>query len=384
MYKIKTTVLDKIIIFALIISPVLTFNDLLLQQGISSFETPMIVKLLKDILVFVLIGFSIVFILKRQVVSFTQLNLLLVFSLCLVVHLFTYFNLYLYLSGVRWLLPFIVGVILIPFINLKMIYKISVVIGILFLFSLLIQVWQALTFGTYYGVERFSFISNRTSGFYAYPTSLGFFIIISFFITYFYGQGRIRTLVVYLTPIAIFLANSKTAFISYIIFWFIIKFYERKVYLFILFPIIISLLLTIIYVVNPVSITQSLAARINFFILNFSDIKLIGSFGQATSTFANLKNQNIPFIYADSFIASIPVNIGLIGSLILIGGYFYFLYISYAMRSKEFTLFLVLYGLFSQNISITEAFPMNLLFSVLFAYYINNYCLKRKQGNLKC
>ena len=368
--------INKMILFILLITPIFTILDLMLQQGYSTISTPFYIKIIKDMAFLLITIISFIFILKNYKIQKIQLIFGSIIFIIIIMSLLKYNNIYMYLSGIRWIMPFLLAVILMKFIKKDLLVNIAYIIFILFTITLIFQIYEAFTVGNYYGQMRLNIISARTSGFYAYPTSLGFFLIVVFFVTYFYGKGKLRTITLYLIPFSILLANSKTAMVTYILILLIIKFYKKLDILIAFIPIVISVLFGLIYYFNHQSITQSFAARIGFFVDNTLNAGLIGSFGQATSIFQSLKgliNIELNVIYADSFIGALPVNIGFIGFIIFMCLYVFLLILSFRTSNLQFTIFLVIYGLFSLTMSITEAFPMNLLFSVFLAYYLNQY-----------
>ena len=81
----------------------------------------------------------------------------------------------------------------------------------------------------------------------------------------------------------------------------------------------------------------------------------------------------------DSFLASFLVNLGIINTLLvttLLTVIFFKLVYS---QDKEMLIFLIIFSLIALTTSITESYPVNLLFSVLVAYYVDpkNYNERR-------
>ena len=73
----------------------------------------------------------------------------------------------------------------------------------------------------------------------------------------------------------------------------------------------------------------------------------------------------------DSFYASYIINLGIINTLLLMTVLVILLFKFVKSQNKEKLIFLSICSLIALTTSITESYPMNLIFSVLVAYYID-------------
>jgi hypothetical protein len=295
--------------------------------------------------------------------------------------IFLYENMYLYLSGLRWIMPFLLAIVLIGFINEDLLYKIAKIMAYLFILTFILQIYELLYMGSYYGVGMYG-LSRRTTGFFQMPTTCGFLVILAFFINYFYGNGKLRKVVLYLTPISLLITFSKTALVVYIISLAVIKFYKNIYILIVSVGILLAISFFILYLYIPDSLTVSLGTRIELLFQNLENMNYFsGNFGQSSNTFLMIKEkfgiEYIEVVGADSLIGAIPVNIAFFGFVVFISLYIILVIISIKYNNKAFTIFLLIYGLFSFTISITEAYPMNLLFAVFLAYYLQSIKIRR-------
>lgn len=345
---------------------------------IGSLKTPLVVKAIKDLFFMLIVMFYLIIIMKRKKIKiFTLLGVLfLVVLICL--NSFNGNKLSI-IAGIRWIFPFILGFLLIGSIDKTIVKKISIVLAVLFVLSFILQVYQLFTMGEFYGHLRFGVFSYRTTGFYIFPTGVGFFIILCFYTNYYFNDRTIlRRVVIYLTPIALIMAYSKTAIVCFVLILLIIKYYG-KFRILLVYSILMTLfLLNILFLHNSDAILISLLTRAEVLIKNIEIAGLLfGKFGLSTLTYDMMLSHFQLFgiiedsVASDSFIATLPINLGLFGMLVFIIAYIFILYKSIQYKNIEFTIFLAIYGLFSLTLSFTEVFPMNLLFSVLLAYFLS-------------
>lgn len=379
MYKITPRIIHKIILLSIIVTPIFTSGELFTLLSLNNdneiFSTPLFVKGIKDLIFLLLIFFAIIFTFKKTRINKVSFISQLVTLYILIVSLLLFEHIIVYLAGLRWIMPILLSFFLISYITEDLLKKISRVLGFLLILTLSIQFLQVL-----FSVPNYGEIFYRTNGFFESPTTCGFFIILSFYFNYFYGCCKLRKYVLFLTPIGLYFSFSKTGMIVYVIIFVVLKYYFSifKIFLYTVFLTIISFVLMWIFI--PDSITISLAARIDFFkdALDHASF-LSNNFGVSTNTFAVLqKLYNIPhpLISSDAFWTSLLVNVGILFFIATFITYFFLLYYSYAIKDKRFTIFLLIYGIFGLTISITEAYPMNFLFSILLANYLSSIKFK--------
>lgn len=373
MYKITPMIIHKVILFGVIITPVFTFGELLTLLNYNNdeiFSTPLFIKGIKDFIFLLLIFISIIFIFKRRAINKSSFILLSIILFILSISLFSLDHTIIYLAGIRWIMPFILAFFLISYVNEDLLKQISRILGFLLILTILMQFFQFLSIDPNYGE-----VFYRTNGFFESPTTCGFFIVISFFFNYFYGCYKLRKIVLFLTPIGLYFSFSKTGIIIYILIILVSKYYFNlfKILIYAIIFALISFFLMLVFI--PDSITVSLATRINFLIDALEQASFLSSnFGISTNTFTviqRLYNIPHPFIPSDAFLTSLLVNLGAFIFILVLGAYFFLLYYSYSIRNKSFTIFLLIYGIFGLTISITEAYPMNFLFSILLANYLS-------------
>jgi hypothetical protein len=388
MLKITPNIINKIILFALFVTPIFTFGELMallnyktVSMDTVTSQTAIYIKILKDVFVLALFLLAFIFIMKKHKIKNIAFVFFLTFTMILFFSIFLYENMYLYLSGLRWIMPFLLAIVLIGFINEDLLYKIAKIMAYLFILTFILQIYELLYMGSYYGVGMYG-LSRRTTGFFQMPTTCGFLVILAFFINYFYGNGKLRKVVLYLTPISLLITFSKTALVVYIISLAVIKFYKNIYILIVSVGILLAISFFILYLYIPDSLTVSLGTRIELLFQNLENMNYFsGNFGQSSNTFLMIKEkfgiEYIEVVGADSLIGAIPVNIAFFGFVVFISLYIILVIISIKYNNKAFTIFLLIYGLFSFTISITEAYPMNLLFAVFLAYYLQSIKIRR-------
>lgn len=380
MFKISSRIVAHIIVLAVIISPIFTFMEMLVlinyrdtSELPTSAQTSIYIKVLKDFFMIFLMAMAIIFSLKRLKISAITFYLGFLL-LCLVVSA-SWFIEYemIFLSGIRWLIPFFLSIIVIGYVDEALLERLAKVLAYLFLFSFVLQLWQLLTMGDYYGSGFFG-LSRRTTGFYQFPTTCGFFLILVFYTNYFFSTGLLRKFILWLMPLSLFMVFSKTAIIIYVLLVVLIIFKKHLAMILSLLPFFFLVILYAVYLFLPDAIEVSLGERLGFLNDNLNSMTLLANyFGMATnSAFSYLQMLNIEpigLIFSDSFIGSLPANVGLIGFICFTFIFFVLVYISVKMQYLSLIILLIIYGLFSFTLSITEAYPMNLLFGVFFAYH---------------
>lgn len=394
MFKISSKIIAHIIVFAVLISPVFTFMEMFALINYrdtsalpTSLQTSIYIKAFKDFLMIFLMIVAMVFSIKRLKISAITFYLgCLLLWLVISASWFMEYEV-VFLSGIRWLIPFFLSLILIGYIDEVLLEQLSKVLSSLFLFSFVLQLWQLVIMGDYYG-PGFLGLSRRTTGFYQFPTTCGFFLILVFYTNYFFGLGWLRKIVLWLMPLSLMMVFSKTAIVIYSLLLVLIMFQKRIGTIVSLLPFFFLMMLYGVYVFLPDAIEISLGERLGFLSDNLNSMTLLANyFGMATnSAFSYLDMLNIEpegLIFSDSFIGSLPANVGLFGFLCFVSIFCFLVYLSLKMKYLSLIILLIIYGLFSFTLSITEAYPMNLLFGVFFAYHFQHLSILLRKPMLK-
>lgn len=394
MFKISSKVIAHIIVFAVLISPIFTFMEMLALINYrdtsalpTSLQTSIYIKAVKDFLMIFLMMLTIIFSIKRLKIS--AVTFYLGFLLLWLIISASWFMEYeiVFLSGIRWLIPFLLSLMLIGYIDEMLLERLSKVLAYLFLFSFVLQIWQLVTMGDYYG-PGFLGLSRRTTGFYQFPTTCGFFLIIVFYVNYFFGVGKLRKIILWLMPLSLIMVFSKTAIVIYCLLGVLLIFKKYIGTILSLLPFFFLSMLYGLYVFYPDAIEISLGERLGFLSDNLNSMTLLANyFGMATnSAFSYLQMLNVKsdgLIFSDSFIGSLPANVGLFGFICFVLIFCVLFYISIKIKYLPLMFLLIIYGLFSFTLSITEAYPMNLLFSVFFAYHFQHLQIFLRKPILK-
>jgi hypothetical protein len=285
-------------------------------------------------------------------------------------------NIIIFLSGIRWLMPFILAIFLINHINKELLYDIGKVLFYLFIGHLILQIFQLFFAGDHFGLYSFG-LAKRNPGIFFIPSTAASFTIMVLFFSKYYMSKKLAKKLIFLIPISIFLTSSGTGIIIYIVF--LILYHLKKIYLPLTPLVLIFTVILLMFLVDTLSgraglLEDSFGPRIIIFIDVFNNGSFSSNdFGYGTSTgylIANKYGLDFDMAVTDSWYATSIVNLGLLNSFIiflLIMVMFFYLSI---YRKKEQLLFLIIYLLFSATTIFTESYPVNLLFAVLLAYYI--------------
>lgn len=383
-----------LILSALIITPIFTFTEsiaLLLaeqrsQVNMSNAITPTYIKAIKD-LIFILIIFisSLTIIQNLSIKRVTAFFLCALLLLILLPAYYYHSHILIYLSGVRWLLPVILIAFLFQYVDRNLLNKMGTIMFYLFITHFLIQIIQFFFSYGYFGLNSFG-LSIRNPGIFYVPSTAAVFAIMVLFFSKYYMKKNIEKKISYLIPVSILLSASGTGVGVYIIFFTV--YYLRENFLR-LIPVLLLLIgITLLFILDYFPgrsglVEESLGARYTHFKEALVHATLFPEyFGYGTATAELINNKfNYGFILArtDSFYTSLLVNLGLVNFLLIaIGLLILFIKIT-SLQQKEKLIFFIICSLIATTTSITESYPMNIIFSVLTAYYISP-----KQKNEKC
>lgn len=374
-----------IILIAFILTPIFTIQEsiALIFGGINSQTealTSIYIKLIKDLSFILLIFLAIIGIFYSKKLFKANIFLILYTIFLIFVGYLFNDNLMIFLAGVRWLIPFLLILFLIPFITKDIIVKIAYIGFYIFIFHFLVQIMQLFFAGGWFGINTLG-LSVRNPGIFFIPSTSAFFTILILFLTMFYlDNSKLRNIIFVLSPISIFLTASGTGVVVYIV---IICLYLIRKKFFVLLP-VFSIILFFIIILT----LEDLVGRPDFIELSFGTrwiifIELLESssffstsFGYATNTgvlIGSLNGINYDAFVADSTYASILSNLGLITFIFVIFFIVVSVFLAWLNKDKEQLIFIIIFTLFSATTIIFEAYPMNLLFAILMAYYLKNY-----------
>jgi len=177
-------------------------------------------------------------------------------------------------------------------------------------------------------------------------------------------------------PFSIYLTSSGTG-VAVLGLMYLYIFYVKlkNLYLKAYFSIILLSIMSLFLYLLPIltgrrNVYESVLARVEIFFRSFSldNLVISSQFGQATNTGIMMNHryglESTEVFIADSTLTSILSNVGFLGLLVFIAIVFYV-----RNKSKEYMLFLIVFGLFAITTIIMEAYPMNLLFAINIAYF---------------
>ena len=380
--------INTIILIAFILIPIFTVQEsiALIFGGIASQKeilTPVYIKLLKDFMFILLILLSLLGVSYSGKISKISLFLMLYIVLLIFIAYMFKNDSMIFFAGIRWLIPFILMLFLIPYITNGLIIKVSHIGFYLFIFHFSIQLLQLFYAKSWYGFGTLG-LSARSPGIFFIPSTSAFFtILILFFNMYYMDNQKIKKIIFILSLISIFLTASGTGIVVYIV---IISVYLLKRKYMLLLPILgvflfFIVLLTLEDMTGRQDIGLSFSIRVGIFLELLQNSELFSSnFGYATNTgilmVSSFGVENNAFI-ADSLYSSILGNLGLFTFILVISSIFISLFLAWLQKDKEKLTFILIYSLFAATTIIFEVYPANLLFAVFMAYYLSNYRKER-------
>ena len=322
-YEAKTiSFIGKLILVALILTPIFTFQEslsLLIGGFInySSILTSPYIKGVKDLIFIFIILSSILFIIQTLRVNRITLIILTVILIFILLPAY-YFNdnIWLYLSGIRWIMPFILLAFLINHIDKNLILSISKILFYLFLIHFTFQIIQVM-----YALNPYM----RNPGIFIVPNTAALFSLIVLFFCVHYMGSQMKKLIHILVPISIYVTQSGTGIAVYIIFMMIYHLPRR----YLIFVPIISILMVAVLLVTLDFLTgryglveNSLGPRVTIFLdLLWNGNYWPENFGIGTATAYLLSNKfDLPLnvVETDSWYAGIIVNLGLFTSFLIL------------------------------------------------------------------
>jgi hypothetical protein len=276
------------------------------------------------------------------------------------------------------LLPFIAALLLIGHVDEILLLKVGKVLFYLFILHLFIQCIHLFFSDGWFGLYE-SGLSKRNPGLFFIPSTAAIYSILVLFFSKFYMNFSKEKIISILMPISIFLTASGTGIALYIIFLIVFRLKDK----FIPLSPLVLLLLAGFLIVSLDTLTgraglleDSFGARLIMFKDVFAGADYLAiNFGSGTSTGYLIENRygyDFDMAVTDSFYASAIANLGLLNVFIFLLFLIMAFYVAVFKKNKEILLFLLIYSLISMTVVFTEAFPVNLLFSILSAYYFKN------------
>lgn len=378
-----------VILVGVALTPALNAGEVLaLVRGLVRAQedtyTPLYVKAIKDVCLGIaaLLGAAAVVVRGRTsvlVYPFLVFVLFLLASAAYVYRIEPQFA----VAGLRWAFPIAVAFLLIGHVDEEFVARLADVVAGVLVVHLVAQLFELFFMSDWFGRNVFG-LAGRVPGIFFIPNTAGFFAIVALFLAHFHGRRPwVRGLVHAVVPISVFLTQSGTGLIVYLLFVGIIV--VRRIGLRRAAPLMVAVpaaavalfpLLPAITGRGSDYLTLSGGTRIDILrsIVLESDLfpKL---FGHATNTAVGL-SVNLSrgperglSVITDSTYASIAGNLGLLGlAAFVLGAMLWTIYL-YARPRWELVTFTMIFGLYGATTVVTEAFPMNLVFAVMFALY---------------
>lgn len=378
-----------LVVIGVLVTPALNAGEVLallggLVRAQEEAYTPLYVKALKDVCfaLIALLGTAAIVVRGRANVLVFPFLVFLLFVLASALYVHGT-EPQLAVAGLRWAFPVVVTFLLVGHVDEDLVARLADVCAGLLVVHVTAQVFELFFMSDWFGRNMFG-LAGRVPGMFFIPNTASFFAILCLFLAYFHGRRpRVRAVVFVLTPLSVFMTQSGTGIIVYVLLLGVMAVrrfgLRRAAPLGIAVPAAAVALFPLLprltgrgsdYVaVSGVGRIEILAR-----VLEASDA-FPRLFGHATNTAvgftANLVRGpgQARSVIADSTYASIVGNLGLIGlAAFLLGMLVWSIYV-FARPSYEAFAFTMIFGLFGATTVVTEAYPMNLLFAVLFALY---------------
>ena len=380
------TKIEILILTALLITPLFTLQESMalmfaeerVYVNTSSTLTPWYIKGIKDFFFMSIILICFLKIIETLSVKLNTVYFIAAILLLILLPAYYYHsNTLIYLSGIRWLMPLILIAFLFGNINKELLQKMGTILFYLFILHFTVQLIQFFFSYGYYGLNSIG-LSKRNTGIFYIPSSSAVFSLITLFFSKYYMKKNYEKKISFLIPISILLTASGTGVGVYIIFFVIyyLKNYYLKFLPLILIFLGLALLLLLDYFPGRAGLVeQSLGPRylhLKEAIIHATFLPQYFGYGTSTAELINNKySYNLILPMTDSFYASYIINLGIINTLLLMTVLIILLFKFVQSQNKEKLIFLSICSLIALTTSITESYPMNLIFSVLVAYYVD-------------
>jgi hypothetical protein len=368
------------------LTPIYTFGEVFgLLRGtikdVSIAQTPIYIKLLKDLFFLVIIFLGIFLKIRHNAIpKIFILFFPIIISLTITVFL-TKFNVFLFYAGIRWLLPILAMFFLIGHISKILLIRISKTLFFLFLLNFLMQIWQFLFMVKFFGQSEEVENNLRNPGIFFMPGPCAFFVVIClFFANYYEFNIKAKRIVNIIAPISILLTASGAGIASYLVlifFQYFPKFLLKSSVL--LTPFILPVFVGVIIIITGRGdiFEDSFMPRVKIFFDLFYEIPLFSDrFGSGTSTAylaSNFSGEKLDAVSTESTFATIIANLGVIPFFIFMLFYLIWLIIVYLNNNRELWVFTIIFSSFGLTTQFMEVFPQSLIFSIMMAKFLPQY-----------
>ncbi|MCF2501511.1 hypothetical protein [Dyadobacter chenhuakuii] len=381
--------ISNIIILLIYLTPFFGINEVCTFLLIESPLPIIYYKAPKEGLLVILLILASIYHIKNGIPRHIFFVLLCLLSFTVIVFIFSSGNLFTAVAGLRWSLPFFTSILLIGLIDLNLLRRLALAMSIFICFNFVTQIYEMYNMPAIRGFNQFG-LSGRVSGFFSNASMAGVVACFTFFLVrYFAAFGSKAKLFIYLMCIAsVFLSMSSTGIAVLILLLFsplFLKSSHKLAWILGTIPVGLALFLNLDLLSGRQegSSDISFSTRIDIFLRQFTNVELISSrFGEATNTAVNL-NKNLfsngDAYISDSLFTSMLTNYGLIffiGFLIIL-----FMLVMYVLKKEkdDLTVFFVMSLLCSIPLIIVEIYPVNLIISVMIAYYTTPQLVKKRR-----
>lgn len=344
-----------------------------------------------------------------------------------------YSGVLLFLSGVRWITPLILTILLIGIICERDLRNISIGVCGIFFIHFILQIYETIYGSHWYGVILGTNLAARAPGIFENPNTASMFSCLSFILAYkFIGyKNPFAKLVMILSPVSVFITLSGGGLFTICVLFFSVIFKSkwRK-----LFPLILISSAAVVQLIMPlfrggwgyiessfitrgillteaavggrgVDIVQKnvisdglLTYHQNKYFFNYLNIgipewlssalnKLFGvreksfdlisilfgqSFGSGTNGCALIQHNfslKLPCVMGESLYAQMFINIGWVGSIVVFTPLVMAAFFAFKNNNKAMFLVLFLASISALNNTMFEAFPMSILVPALLSFW---------------
>lgn len=337
--------------------------------------TPTQVKLLKDVLFWLIFFFCLILSIKNGRLKLYPSKIVFTITMlafCSIVFSSLSQSFLLLLVGVRWFFTFFLINFLYRVVDDELQTKIAICMVVIFFIALCFQLLELFYLPLFYGIN-FLGLSLRNPGIYLIPSTMAFFSLVTmWYAYYFFPQKRLGMLIVkFLGPLSVVLTSSGTGIMAMVFFFsgFLVSNIKNKG-VFILF-LIIGMVGTFSFlpiILGRTDIFISFLTRLNIFgdTAALNHLLISSSFGSATNAAVLMQGiSNQQKFVADSNFTSIFYNIGFIALLLYAS-----LFIILLKKSLAVMQLFGIYLCFSITTISFESYPLNLIFALNVAFYL--------------